>query len=54
LPAQAKKIGPFEGTSREPDPGSQGYVERVYRDGWTQQDVERDLRKSAEYRSKHH
>jgi hypothetical protein len=39
---------------REPDPGSQGYVERVYRDGWTQQDVERDLRKSDEYRKKHH
>jgi hypothetical protein len=39
---------------RDPDPGSQGYVERVYRDGWTQQDVERDLRKSAEYRNKHH
>lgn len=39
---------------REPDPGGQGYVERVYRDGWTRQDVERDLRKSAEYRRKHH
>jgi hypothetical protein len=39
---------------RDPDPGSQGYVERVYRDGWTQQDVERDLRKSDEYRKKHH
>jgi hypothetical protein len=38
---------------RDPDPGGQGYVERVYRDGWTQQDVERELRKSAEYRSKH-
>ena len=38
---------------RDPDPGSQGYVERVYRDGWTQQDVERDLRKSDEYRKKH-
>jgi hypothetical protein len=37
---------------REPDPGSQGMVERVLRDHWTQQDVERELRKSAEYRNK--
>lgn len=38
---------------REPDPTAQGYVRRVLDDGWTQSDVERDLRKSAEYRSKH-
>jgi hypothetical protein len=35
---------------REPDPGSRGYVDRVLRDHWTQGDVERELRKSAEYR----
>jgi Peptidase inhibitor family I36 len=37
---------------REPDPGSQGMVQRVLRDHWTQQDVERELRNSAEYRNK--
>jgi hypothetical protein len=37
---------------REPDPGSRGWVERVLRDHWTQQDVERELRKSPEYRNK--
>jgi hypothetical protein len=37
---------------REPDPGSRGFVDRVLRDHWTQQDVERELRKSAEYRNK--
>jgi Peptidase inhibitor family I36 len=37
---------------REPDPGSRGYVDKVMRDHWTQQDVERELRKSAEYRNK--
>lgn len=37
---------------REPDAGSRAYVDRVLRDRWTQQDVERELRKSAEYRSK--
>jgi len=35
---------------REPDPGSRGYVENVLRDGWTRKDVERELRKSDEYR----
>jgi hypothetical protein len=35
---------------REPDAGSRGYVDRVLRDKWTQQDVERELRKSPEYR----
>lgn len=35
---------------REPDAaGSQGYINRVLRDNWTQQDVERDLRKSPEF-----
>lgn len=37
---------------REPDSGSQGYVDKVMRDRWTQQDVERELRKSPEYRNK--
>ena len=37
---------------REPDAGSRGYVERVLRDEWTQQDVERELRKSPEYRNR--
>lgn len=37
---------------REPDGGSAGYVNRVLRDKWTQQDVERELRKSPEYRNR--
>jgi Peptidase inhibitor family I36 len=37
---------------REPDAGSRGYVDRVLRDKWTQQDVERELRKSPEYRQR--
>jgi TorA maturation chaperone TorD len=37
---------------REPDAGSRGYVDRVLRDGWTEQDVARELRKSDEYRRK--
>jgi hypothetical protein len=35
---------------REPDSGSRGYVDRVLRDDWTQEDVERELRRSPEYR----
>ncbi len=37
---------------RDPDAGSSGYVNRVMREGWTRQDVERELRKSAEYRNR--
>jgi hypothetical protein len=37
---------------REPDPASEGYVEHVLRDGWSQIDVERDLRRSDEYRNR--
>jgi len=37
---------------REPDPDSKGYVERVMRDHWTQADVERELKKSVEYKRK--
>jgi hypothetical protein len=38
--------------NREPDPESRSWVDRVMRDHWTQQDVERELRKSPEYRNK--
>ncbi len=38
---------------REPDPGSAGYVDRVFRDHWSQQQIENELRNSAEYRQKH-
>lgn len=37
---------------RDPDPGARGWVDRVMRDRWTQRDVERELRKSAEYRNR--
>jgi len=42
----------LEVLKREPDPASQGYVDKVIRDHWSQQDVERELRKSDEYRKK--
>jgi hypothetical protein len=37
--------------NREPDAGSRGYVDKVLRDKWSQQDVERELRRSGEYRT---
>jgi hypothetical protein len=37
---------------REPDQGSEGYVNIVLRDGWTQPDVENELRQSPEYRER--
>ena len=37
---------------REPDPGARNYVTKVMNDKWTQQDVERELRKSPEYRQR--
>jgi hypothetical protein len=37
---------------REPDPASGGWVTRVMRDKWTQADVERELRKTPEYRNR--
>jgi hypothetical protein len=40
----------LEVLGREPDSGSRGYVDKVLRDHWTQQDVERELRRSPEYR----
>jgi len=36
--------------NREPDAASQGYVQRVLRDKWTEEDVARELRRSPEYR----
>lgn len=33
---------------RDPDAGARGFVEQVMRNGWTQVDVERELRKSPE------
>jgi hypothetical protein len=36
--------------NREPDAGSQGYVQRVLRERWTEEDVARELRRSPEYR----
>jgi hypothetical protein len=38
--------------NREPDPAASPYVNRVLREGWTQQDVERELRRSPEYRER--
>ncbi len=38
---------------REPDPASAGYVDRVFNDHWSQQQIENELRNSAEYRQKH-
>jgi len=37
---------------RDPDEGARGWVDRVMRDRWSQRDVERELRKSAEYRNR--
>jgi TorA maturation chaperone TorD len=37
---------------REPDAGSRGFVDKILRDGWTEKDVARELKKSAEYRDK--
>jgi hypothetical protein len=38
--------------NREPDEASRGYVERVLRDKWTEEDVARELRRSPEYRQR--
>jgi hypothetical protein len=37
---------------REPDAASRGWVDRVLRENWTQADVERELRRSPEYRDR--
>ena len=39
--------------SREPDPASRVYVDKVLREHWTEADVTRELKNSPEYRSKH-
>jgi hypothetical protein len=36
--------------NREPDAAAQGYVDRVMREGWTEEDVARELRRSPEAR----
>jgi hypothetical protein len=36
--------------NREPDSGSRSYVDKVMREKWSQSDVERELRKSPEYK----
>jgi len=38
--------------NREPDPASESWVQRVYRDRWSQAQVEAELRKSPEYRNR--
>jgi hypothetical protein len=38
--------------NREPDPASRGFVDKVLRDKWTQDDVERELRRSDEFRNR--
>jgi hypothetical protein len=37
---------------RNPDSASQGWVDRVMREHWTEVDLARELRKSDEYRNK--
>jgi hypothetical protein len=39
--------------NREPDPAAQGYVDHVMREGWSEEDVARELRRSPEYRQAH-
>jgi len=36
--------------NREPDAGAEGYIEQVMRQGWTEEDVARELRRSPEFR----
>ena len=38
---------------REPDPASAGFVDQVFTHHWSQQQIENELRNSAEYRQKH-
>jgi hypothetical protein len=37
---------------REPDPGAAGWVDNVLRNNWTQDDLERELRNTPEFRQK--
>ena len=39
--------------NRDPDAGAEGYIQRVLRDRWSQEDIERELRNSPEYRDGH-
>ena len=36
--------------NREPDAAAEGYIEQVMREGWTEEDVARELRRSPEFR----
>ena len=36
---------------RDPDPASAGWVDRVFNDHWSQQQLENELRNSAEYQA---
>ena len=38
--------------NREPDPGSRGYVDAVFRRTMTREELERELRNSPEYRNR--
>lgn len=38
---------------REPDPASAGWVDHVFKDHWSQQQLENELRNSAEYQQTH-
>ena len=38
---------------RDPDPASASWVNRVFIDHWSQQQLENELRNSTEYRQKH-
>lgn len=37
---------------REPDPGSRGWVDRILQDGWTEEDLVRELQRTDEYRNR--
>ncbi len=37
---------------REPDAAARGWVDRIMRDRWSQSDLERELRRSPEYRNR--
>jgi hypothetical protein len=54
-PAKAKDIvrrAYLSVLKREPDPGADGFVNRVLNEHWSQEDVERELRRSPEYRNR--
>jgi hypothetical protein len=37
---------------REPDAGADGYIRNVLQNNWSQEDVERELRKSDEFKNR--